>query len=158
MLLKRVLLIVLALALVGVWLRNLFLLVPEGVARRRTFEAPKVSHWTAASTEEAGDDDFVYIAGARDPFEVPQRKQLRETRVAGPTPAAAPVRSIRASWLGHVWTAKNPYVVVFDSLTHRTSLLCPGDTLNGFILKRITQHEIQWKAPRGPGLVWTIEK
>lgn len=158
MLLKRVLLIILALALVGVWLRNLLLLVPEGVARRRTFEAPKVSQGTAAPTDKADDDDFVYIAGARDPFEVPQRKPLSTPRAAGSSPATAPVLLIRASRLGHVWTATNPYVIVFDSLTRRTSLLCPGDTLNGFILKRITQHEIQWKAPRGPGLVWTIEK
>lgn len=158
MLLKRVLLIVLALALVGVWLRNLFLLVPESDTGWRTVAAPSLSQARAASTVNGGDSDFVYIVGARDPFDVPQRKQLRETRAAGPTPAAAPVLSIRASRLGHVWTAEHPFVVVFDSLTVRSCLLCPGDTLNGFVLRRITQHEIQWKAPRGPGLVWTIEK
>lgn len=158
MLLKRVMLIVLALVLVGVWLRNLFLLVPESAGSRRSFEAPIVSRSAITSTVKESDTEFVYIAGERDPFEVPQRKQPRAHRAAGPSPAAAPVLSIRASRLGHVWTAKNPYVIVFDSLTGRSGLLCSGDTLNEFVLTRISRHEIRWKAPRGPAVVWTIEK
>jgi len=158
MLLKRVLLIVLALVLVGVWLRNLFLLVPEDVARLKTSEAQKETQATAESTAKAGNDDFVFIAGKRDPFAVPQRKQSGAPRASGSLPAVAPVSLIQASRLGHVWTAKNPYVIVFDSLTGRNCLLCPGDTLNGFVLTQIRKNEIRWKGIRGPGLVWTTEK
>lgn len=148
---------VLALVLVGVWLRNLFLLVPESTADPIQTPSPGDAKFAGTLTAAARDTAFIYVPAERDPFAVPLEQRPRLTKTAGPSRPLPDKPSIRASLLGHVWTAADPYIIVFDSLTSASRLLRPTDSLNGFTLTKISRNQIRWRSPKGPALVWTME-
>ncbi len=157
MLVKRVILVILALVLVGVWLRNLFLLVPESTADPIQTPSPGDAKFAGTLTSVTRDTAFIYVPAERDPFALPLENRPQLTKTAGPSRPLPATPSIRASLLGHVWTAGDPYIIVFDSLTGASRLLRPSDSLNGFTLTRVSRHEIRWRSPKGPALVWTTE-
>ncbi len=151
---KRIVLGVLAVLLIGIWIRNLLLLVPTN----ETGETPEVPGTAAGVSDLPAfgfeDTAFTLDPNIRDPFLLPRNQLPKNSSRSTIVQVARPVESIRASLKGHVFSNAQSYVLAIDSLTGRIALYRVGDSLNGFYLDRISRTDIQWKTKRGHRLVW----
>lgn len=151
---RRAVLGTLILVLIAIWVRNLFLLMPEvEVAARATTSVDSLLN-TDASGHGLADSTFTIDPGLRSPFAAAKLEQPRPARKLESSRAKPPIESIRSSLIGCVYSAQQPHIVVLDSATDRTVVLRAGDTLNGFVVTRIARSEVNWKSLKGRRLVW----
>lgn len=156
--LKKVLLATLAILLIAIWVRNLFMFVPASQSGGST-QTPNHVNSAARQLPEAGKDTlFSLDPNVRDPFEVPKSPQPKLVTATATVPVPRPVETIHASLKGHVFNAQQPYIVAFDSMTEMTSLYRTGDSLNGYVLEKIARSEILWRSQKGRRVVWKTDE
>jgi hypothetical protein len=154
MVIKKALLVILALLLIAIWLRNLALLVSEDTESVAAATIQKKTSLSSSPHDSVNEITFNFDAGRRDPFVRPRQRERTKVHSAPSTPDPKSAPSLRASLLGRVWDAKSPYIIVFDSMINQSRVFRVGDTLNGFLLARITASEVRWKSGKGRLLVW----
>lgn len=155
---RRILLGLLMLVLVAIWVRNLFLLLPEVDPSDSVQTASHSAEDSEALRSDRTGADFALDPDLRSPFAF-QRPEAPKPANVGVTPRPVhPVEPIRSSLIGCVFNAKQSHIVVLDSVSGLTEVLRTGDTLNGFVLTRITQNEIRWTSTKGRRIVWDATK
>lgn len=151
---KKALLAILAILLIAIWVRNLFMVVPSTQSDSSRQVPNRVHSGANQFSETARDTFFTLDPNIRDPFDLPKRPQPKSATATVAVPVKQPVEAIQASLKGHVFNAQESYIVAFDSVSNATSLYRTGDTLNGFMLKKIAPSEIVWRSQKGRRVVW----
>lgn len=151
---KRILLGVAIMVLVIIWSRNLLLFFPheEKVKSDKLTSTPVASSERIEATNHS-ESKFVFADDVRDPFQIPRPKSTSSESAKKKLLAPPPPEPPHASLIGIVWNTKSPQVVVFDSLTHGSVILCERQSINGYQIRSIskTQVVMQYKRQR---IVW----
>jgi hypothetical protein len=151
---KGTLLVSLILALIAIWVRNLYLLMPEDRAAEQTHEAANSGGRLSASDASTRGSEFAIDRELRSPFATPQPPEPKSAVKTVSTKSAKLTESIRSSLIGCVYSTRQSHIVVVDSVSGNTGVLRTGDTLNGFVLMKIRPNEILWKSLKGRRVVW----
>lgn len=144
----------LVIILVAIWIRNLLLLAPTPAVENTVRASGGPTQVTIAADRHLEDTVFSLDRNIRDPFLMPRSPVPKSSVRNTPLESPRPVESIRAALMGQIFNARTSYVVVYDSATAITGLYRTGDSLNGFVLIKITRSSIHWNSQRGRRVVW----